>query len=255
MRLVVLLLVAMTVTAAPQSPESPQSSNLQSFISQLSGDDRPGEVNGDNEQVPYTTLQKFNGYEEREYPIIKWACTEETYPMEEPEEEGEEDTGDWNLASLVKMMSKLNWKKRPSSKMFMRLFRYISGVNEEREEIEMTVPVLSKKTPNEDGTMMTTKMCFYLGSEHQANPPQPEDGKVKIEQTKAMTVFVHMFGGYAMRDSVWNKEALKFAKKLEEDGRIEEVKFGSYFTAGYDSPMKFWNRRNEVMYLKKPTVI
>merc|ERR1711874_760335 len=90
MRLVVLLLVAMTATAAPQSPESPQSSNLQSFISQLSGDDRPGEVNGDNEQVPYTTLQKFNGYEEREYPIIKWACTEETYPMEEPEEEGEE---------------------------------------------------------------------------------------------------------------------------------------------------------------------
>ena len=37
-----------------------------------------------------------------------------------------------------------------------------------------------------------------------------------------------------------------FATKLTD---IEGVDFTSYYTAGYDSPMKFWNRRNEIMYL------
>ena len=39
--------------------------------------------------------------------------------------------------------------KKPSNKMFMKLFRYISGVNQERQKIEMTTPVLMEKTPHE----------------------------------------------------------------------------------------------------------
>ena len=75
------------------------------------------------------------------------ACTEETYPF--VEEDGE-DESQWDLVRKMKeMTSKKNWKNRPSSKMFMRLFRYISGVNEQREKIEMTVPVLMETTPHE----------------------------------------------------------------------------------------------------------
>jgi len=237
-QVVLLLVVVMTATAAPRS-----------WLDELSGNDSPGEVNGDYEQVPYTTLNKFNGYEEREYPSLKWVCTEETYTMVE-----EEDSSDWGFVKMMKeMMSKIGKKKRPSNGMFMKLFRYISGVNQKREEIDMTVPVLSKMTI-EDGTI-TNSMCFYLGKKHQANPPKPEDADVKIVEMKAMTVFVHMFGGYAMADSAWAKEARAFAEKLKGDGRGEEVEFDNFFTAGYDSPMKFWNRRNEVMYLKKPTLV
>jgi len=247
-QVVLLVVVAITTITATTAP---QSTNFEPLVEELSGNDRPGEVNGDYEQIPYTTVQKFNGYEEREYPSLKWACTEETYPMEE----ATEDTSDWNLVKMIKeMMSKLGRKKKPSSKMFMRLFRYISGVNLQREKIEMTVPVLQKRTPHEDGTI-TNSMCFYLGKKHQDNPPEPEEAEVKIVDMKAMNVFVYMFGGYAMQDSVWAKEARAFEEKLKEDGREEELEFGSYFTAGYDSPMKFWNRRNEVMYLKKPTVV
>jgi hypothetical protein len=50
---------------------------------------------------------------------------------------------------MKEMQSNKAWKDRPSSKMFMKLFRYISGVNKEREEVEMTVPVLNTKTPLE----------------------------------------------------------------------------------------------------------
>ena len=60
------------------------------------------------------------------------------------------------------------------------------------------------------------------------------------------TVYVHTFGGYAMKDAVNIREAKKFAKVLEKAGK--EVDTSAFYTAGYDSPMKFWNRRNEIMY-------
>merc|ERR1712088_1220130 len=211
---VLVLAAAGVVTPHP----APQLGALKGLLESLSGDDKPGEVNGDYQQVPYETLQKLDGSEEM---------------------------------SLVKMMQwmtdKKSRKKKPQNRMFMKLFRYISGVNKERQEIEMTVPVLSTITPMEG--KMKKQMCFYLTKEAQKNPPQPEDPDVKIDQNKEMVVFVKQFGGYAVKDSVWAKEALKFGEELQD--RADEVDFSKYLTAGYDSPMKFWNRRNEVMFIKK----
>merc|ERR1711944_288910 len=176
---------------------APQFEGLKDIFSALSGDDEAGEVNGDYEQVPYTTLKQFDGYEMRQYPSVKWACTEATYKMEK-DDSLSRDTNDFNLIKMVQeMMSGKGRKDKPENKMFMKLFRYISGV--------------------------------------------------KIEQNKEFTVYVHNFGGYAMRDSVNLREARKFAEVLRNAG--EEVDTDLFYTAGYDSPMKFWNRRNEVMYL------
>jgi len=242
MRFFALVLLVAVASANP----APQLGNIfSSFTDALSGDDEPGEVDGDYKAVPYTTIKKFKNYEEREYPSVKWVCTELTYT---PEVEDAEEGDSFNVIKMMqKMMSKKNWKNKPSSKMFMKLFRYISGVNKERKEIPMTVPVLSKKTNHKDG-QITNDMCFYIDPENQKNPPQPEDSEVRIVQNKKMRVFVHQFGGYAMQDSVWEREAEIFANKLADNN---EVDFSSYYTAGYDSPMKFWNRRNEVMFLKK----
>merc|ERR1719270_1578591 len=66
--------------------------------------------------------------------------------------------------------------------------------------------------------------------------------------SKERVVFVKQFGGYAMQDSVWMKEAEKFKEELSD--RINEVDLSNFWTAGYDSPMKFWNRRNEVAFQK-----
>merc|ERR1712002_449758 len=241
---VLVLAVAGVVTPAPHP--APQLGALKGLLESLSGDDSPGEVNGDYQQVPYETLQKLDGYEERKYPSVKWACTEATYDVEDDDDEGE-DSEEMSLVKMMQMMTnKKSWKKKPENQMFMKLFRYISGVNKERQEIEMTVPVLSYMTPMEG--KMKKQMCFYLTKEAQKNPPQPEDPAVKIEENKEMVVFVKQFGGYAMKDSVWAKEARKFAEELAD--RADEVEFTPYLTAGYDSPMKFWNRRNEVMFIK-----
>merc|ERR1719260_370668 len=236
----IFLLVLASASAAPQFE------GLKDIFSALSGDDEAGEVNGDYEQVPHTTLKQFNGYEMRQYPSVKWACTEVTYKMEQ--EAG--DAGDADQFNIIKamteMMSGSNWKNKPENKMFMKLFRYISGVNKEQEEVEMTVPVLSRMKLLADN-MVSKEMCFYINKEHQANPPTPVDAAVRIESNKEFTVYVHQFGGYAMKDAVNVREANKFAEVLRSAG--EEVDVNQFYTAGYDSPMKFWDRRNEIMFL------
>merc|ERR1711974_593635 len=144
---------------------------------------------GDYEQAPYTTLKDFDGYEMRQYQSVNWVCTEATYKMDKGPE------------------------------MFMKLFRYISGVNKEQKEVEMTVPVLSR-IKLLVGRIVNKQMCFYLNEKHQANPPTPTDPAVKIVQNKEFTVYVHTFGGYARKDST------------------REVDTSLFYTASYDSPMK-----------------
>ena len=121
------------------------------------------------------------------------------------------------------------------------LARYISGVNKEGEEVEMTIPVLSTLTFKEDN-MMNNKMCFYLNKKHQANPPTPIDPTVKVE-AKEMTVFVHSFDGLAMKDSVWIDQARVFGEVLASAG--VEVDTSTFLKASYAS----FFTGHEVMYL------
>lgn len=213
------------------------------------GNFKPQTVNEDIEQVPYTVLQKFDGYEKRVYPSVTWACTEMTYEWNE-EEDGQEIAGtDQNVITMVEeMMRQKSWKNKPSSKMFMKLFRYISGVNDQTKEIKMTAPVLSKLKLLENN-FINMQMCFYLEKKHQDNPPNPVDKDITVGKKKEMTVLVHTFGGYAMMDSTWKREAEKFKNKLKKTSK--SINFSEFYTAGYDSPWKFWNRTNEVMFEDK----
>ena len=55
----VLQVAAVLVLVASVSP-APQFGGLKSLVKSLTGEDKPGEVNGDYEQVPYTVLAKYN---------------------------------------------------------------------------------------------------------------------------------------------------------------------------------------------------
>ncbi|MBN3314446.1 HEBP2 protein, partial [Atractosteus spatula] len=133
---------------------------------------------------------------------------------------------------------------------FMRLFNYIQGNNEKKIKIEMTAPVTCLVDPGAGPFCETTfTTSFYIPQEHQVDPPKPSDPQVFIETRKEFTVFVRTYGGFS-NEQKSREELLKLSESLRRDGHQFVDK--EYYTAGYDSPFKLVNRRNEV-WLKKKT--
>ena len=91
-------------------------------------------------------------------------------------------------------------------------------------------------------------MCVSITSEFQSNPPEPLESEVKIVKSNERVVFVKEFGGFAMQDWVLIREAETFRAELGE--KTDEVELGHFWAASYDSPVKFWNRKNEVAFEK-----
>ena len=91
----------------------------------------------------------------------------------------------------MKAMSAKLYKKQPSSKMFMKMFRYIAGANMMGEEVKMTIPVPTKHTPAFND-LEEQVMCFWLGTPWQNKPapkPLPKDAQsTKIVQGQPLKV-------------------------------------------------------------------
>ncbi|XP_033859061.2 heme-binding protein 2 [Acipenser ruthenus] len=135
------------------------------------------------------------------------------------------------------------------SKGFMRLFNYIQGNNEKKVKIEMTAPVTCLVEPGAGPICETTfTTSFYIPEEHQADPVKPSDPDVFIEQRPELTVFVRVFGGFTNAQKA-QEELIKLSQSLQRDG--QQFEENVYYTAGYDSPFKLFNRKNEVWLIKK----
>ncbi|XP_051954915.1 heme-binding protein 2 [Xyrauchen texanus] len=131
---------------------------------------------------------------------------------------------------------------------FRRLFKYIQGTNEKKSKVEMTAPVSCMIDPGAGPACESTfTVSFYIPEEHQADPPKPSDSEVFIENRKELTVFVRTYGGYANSENS-QEEILKLMESLKKDGM--KFKESPYYRAGYDSPFKLTNRRNEVWLIK-----
>ena len=91
----------------------------------------------------------------------------------------------------LRAMSSKDWKKQASSKQFMKLFKFISGVNTKGEEIKMTTPVLNKHIPT-GNDIEDMKMCFWLGKEWEnKDAPKPlgkDAATTEIYQGKGVKV-------------------------------------------------------------------
>ena len=215
-----------------------------------SGIDTVNEIVEGVESVPYTIISSDNNYEKRLYPAMTMACSEMVYNITE-EDGGEENDG--KVSSMMNMYRRMTTqllKKKPSRLMFMKLFRYISGLNEGVEEIPMTSPVLSLVMPLAK-RRIHKQMCFYLGKRfNTVEPPKPRNREVEIIIKEKFELYVHIFGGYALKDALWIEESERFKARLDEEKveDLDKIDFSKFLTAGYDSPMKFWNRRNEILF-------
>ena len=123
---------------------------------------------------------------------------------------------------------------------FRKLFNYISGNNEESQEIKMTVPVTQEI---KNGSMT---MQFYLPLKFNIdNVPKPSNSDIKILNIEGGYYAVIKYSG---RSS--DKNFLKNKNILEKQLKQDSIKIISPpIRASYNSPFTLpMLKRNEVMY-------
>ena len=140
--------------------------------------------------------------------------------------------------------------------MFMKLFKYISGDNVQRQKVEMTAPVLMvyQNMNNElitKDSNVDMSMRFYVPKVNQDNTPTPRQSDEFIKSEPEMTVATIRFGGWAsISDYISNRD--KLISMLGDQAKDYDTI--NMITAGYDSPMTPFKRRNEVILKKKVAV-
>ncbi|XP_064115885.1 heme-binding protein 2-like [Macrobrachium nipponense] len=175
------------------------------------------------EIAPYTVIKQTKDYEIRSYAAAKWACRDHK--------------GD-------------TYRSRDQAMSFFDLFDYISGENSANTQIAMTAPVTVYTQANIDAQGNSLyKMCFYIPSVRQGNPPAPKSQIVYIENRPPLVLAARRFGGFVKRQEDWTEhmEALKANLKADSEQSFDFVNF---YGATYDSPYKFKDRRNEVWLVK-----
>ena len=121
---------------------------------------------------------------------------------------------------------------------FMKLFRYISGNNEKNQKIPMTTPVYMKEDIN--GSMMEFVLPSTL-NENNTSQPLSKDIELYMDQGGVYASIT--YSGYS-NNKKRNKYTTQLNKKLE---KMNIDKIGDFVHVSYDSPYKFYNRRNEVI--------
>ncbi|KAK1420775.1 hypothetical protein QVD17_22630 [Tagetes erecta] len=158
------------------------------------------------------------------------------------------------------MPGKYGFDLNGSSQSFNVLAEYLFGKNTANESMEMTTPVLTRRTQSGGEAMdMTTpvitkktedqdkwKMSFVMPSKYGSNLPLPKNSSVTISEVPARTVAVVAFSGFVTDEDIMRRE-LKLRDILEKDSQFK-VKSGALVeVAQYNPPFTLpFTRRNEI---------
>ena len=123
---------------------------------------------------------------------------------------------------------------------FRKLFNYISGNNDQKEEIKMTVPV-TQEIKNGNMTMQ-----FYLPSKfNKDNTPKPSNSEIEILTIEGGYYAVIKYSGRSSdKNFLKNKDILE--KLLKQDNiTISSPPIRASYNSPFTLPIL---KRNEVMY-------
>ncbi|KAL3755644.1 hypothetical protein ACJRO7_002659 [Eucalyptus globulus] len=158
------------------------------------------------------------------------------------------------------MPGKTGFDFNGASQSFNVLAEYLFGKNTTKEQMEMTTPVYTRKSPSDGERMeMTTpvitkkvenegkwQMSFVMPSKYGANIPSPRDPSVRVKEVPGKIVAVVAFSGFVTDEEVIQRE-LKVRDALKSDGEFRVKEGASVEVAQYNPPFTLpFTRRNEV---------
>lgn len=147
-----------------------------------------------------------------------------------------------------------------ASQSFNVLAEYLFGKNIPKEKMEMTTPVITRKTQADGEKMeMTTpvitkredqsnwRMSFVMPSKYGASLPLPRDPSVRIQEVPKKVVAVVAFSGFVTDEEVKQRES-KLRRALENDNQFQVRKDALVEVAQYNPPFTLpFTRRNEIV--------
>ena len=139
------------------------------------------------------------------------------------------------------VLATISTKEGSENNNFRTLFKFISGENEQDQEIKMTTPVFQENIKNKKS------MSFVMpGRFNKDNLPKPKNKNIRIELLKNTKFIAIRFSGRAT-----DKNFSKYQKILEQS--IEENNLEADLTnpinAYYNSPWTLpFFKRNEVLF-------
>lgn len=160
----------------------------------------------------------------------------------------------------TRMPGKNGFDLNGASQSFNVLAEYLFGKNTAKEKIEMTTPVLTRKTQSNGEKMeMTTpvitkrlededkwQMSFVMPSKYGSNLPLPKDSSVNIREVPRKIVAVVAFSGFVTDDEVKSRES-SLRSALKNDNQFQVKGGASVEVAQYNPPFTLpFTRRNEI---------
>ncbi|ROT75805.1 Heme-binding protein 2 [Penaeus vannamei] len=232
------------------------------------------------EEAPYAVTESHAGYEERVYPARKWVCTEHTAHRDD------EDVTSSMFWKLFRYISGNNNRVQQEIEMTIPVStEYTAGTTTNKYEMCFYIGAVHQDDPARPQTKMTVggymnddedwleeanrlaelieangetvslSHMYWVGYDapfkfwnRRNEPATPADQNVSLQDRPEMTVLTRTVGGYMNDDEDWLEEANRLAELIEANG--ETVSLSHMYWVGYDAPFKFWNRRNEVWFVK-----
>ncbi|KAI5561080.1 hypothetical protein BDE02_16G089500 [Populus trichocarpa] len=133
-----------------------------------------------------------------------------------------------------------------ASQSFNVLAEYLFGKNTMKEKMEMTTPVITRKTQPVMTKEGKWQMSFVMPSKYGANLPLPKDPTVRVEEVPGRVVAVVAFSGFVTDEEVKQRE-LKLRNALKKDPEFRVKDSASVEVAQYNPPFTLpFTRRNEI---------
>ena len=101
-----------------------------------------------------------------------------------------------------------------------------------------------------ENDMIQYETCLVLPKAYQKEAPKADNPAVYFEEKPERVILTRRVSGYFITDSAWEEEATSLKTFLKDTLGETDMDFTGYYRNGYDAPMRIFNRRNEVWYLK-----